>query len=155
MYHLNFRHYTVAKSISPPAHSVHSFKLVAFCSKLEIFFVPLSSKYFWIMCRYLMDPKMEFVKFFGKNNDVDSLADGVIKEIKQYKKVKAWCGAFRIPCLKHLIFNLNSEHWASVLAEHFSWVSILTEHNSYSYEIITGRENCTMMNKDVVAVLSF
>nr|GMC95397.1 protein SCO1 homolog 1, mitochondrial isoform X1 [Ipomoea batatas] len=38
---------------------------------------------------YLMDPKMEFVKFFGKNNDVDSLADGVIKEIKQYKKVKA------------------------------------------------------------------
>ncbi|CAH9089001.1 unnamed protein product [Cuscuta epithymum] len=38
---------------------------------------------------YLMDPKMEFVKFFGKNNDVDTLADGVIKEIKQYKKVKA------------------------------------------------------------------
>ncbi|XP_022151470.1 protein SCO1 homolog 1, mitochondrial isoform X1 [Momordica charantia] len=36
---------------------------------------------------YLMGPKsMEFVKFFGKNNDVDSLADGVIKEIKQYKK---------------------------------------------------------------------
>lgn len=30
--------------------------------------------------------KMEFVKFFGKNNDVDSLADGVIKEIKRYKK---------------------------------------------------------------------
>ncbi|XP_055812636.1 protein SCO1 homolog 1, mitochondrial [Solanum dulcamara] len=38
---------------------------------------------------YLMDPKMEFVKFFGKNNDVDMLADGIIKEIKQYKKVKA------------------------------------------------------------------
>ncbi|KAJ4704403.1 Protein SCO1, mitochondrial-like protein [Melia azedarach] len=35
---------------------------------------------------YLMSPKMEFVKFFGKNNDVDSLANGVIKEIKQYKK---------------------------------------------------------------------
>ncbi|XP_044474014.1 protein SCO1 homolog 1, mitochondrial-like isoform X2 [Mangifera indica] len=35
---------------------------------------------------YLMSPKMEFVKFFGKNNDVDSLADGVIKEIKQHKK---------------------------------------------------------------------
>ncbi|KAH0739561.1 hypothetical protein KY290_038266 [Solanum tuberosum] len=38
---------------------------------------------------YLMDPKMEFVKFFGKNNDVDMLTDGIIKEIKQYKKVKA------------------------------------------------------------------
>ncbi|KAI4328710.1 hypothetical protein L6164_021044 [Bauhinia variegata] len=35
---------------------------------------------------YLMGPDMEFVKFFGKNYDVDSLADGVIKEIKQYKK---------------------------------------------------------------------
>lgn len=35
---------------------------------------------------YLMSPDMEFVKFFGKNNDVDSLTDGVIKEIKQYKK---------------------------------------------------------------------
>ncbi|OMO85036.1 Copper chaperone SCO1/SenC [Corchorus capsularis] len=34
---------------------------------------------------YLMDPKMEFVKFFGKNNDVDSLTDGIIKEIKQKK----------------------------------------------------------------------
>ncbi|KAL5740371.1 hypothetical protein ACOSP7_029251 [Xanthoceras sorbifolium] len=34
---------------------------------------------------YLMSPKMEFVKFFGKNNDVDSLTDGIIKEIKQYK----------------------------------------------------------------------
>ncbi|TMX05417.1 protein SCO1 homolog 1, mitochondrial [Solanum pennellii] len=38
---------------------------------------------------YLMDPKMEFVKFFGKNNDVGMLTDGIIKEIKQYKKVKA------------------------------------------------------------------
>ncbi|KAG8647766.1 protein SCO1 homolog 1, mitochondrial isoform X2 [Manihot esculenta] len=37
---------------------------------------------------YLMDPGMQFVKFFGKNNDVDSLADGVIKEIKQYKSKK-------------------------------------------------------------------
>ncbi|KAL6278161.1 hypothetical protein ACE6H2_021762 [Prunus campanulata] len=35
---------------------------------------------------YLMSPKMEFVKFFGKNNDVDSLAEGITKEIKQYKK---------------------------------------------------------------------
>uniref|UniRef100_A0A2N9HZV7 Thioredoxin domain-containing protein n=1 Tax=Fagus sylvatica TaxID=28930 RepID=A0A2N9HZV7_FAGSY len=35
---------------------------------------------------YLMGPDMDFVKFFGKNNDVDSLADGIIKEIKQYKK---------------------------------------------------------------------
>ncbi|XP_059305351.1 protein SCO1 homolog 1, mitochondrial [Lycium ferocissimum] len=38
---------------------------------------------------YLMDPKMEFVKFFGKNNDVDMLTDGIIKEIKQYKQAKA------------------------------------------------------------------
>ncbi|KAE8733447.1 Protein SCO1-like protein 1 [Hibiscus syriacus] len=29
---------------------------------------------------YLMDPNMEFVKFLGKNNDVDSLTNGVIKE---------------------------------------------------------------------------
>ncbi|XWS55516.1 hypothetical protein CRYUN_Cryun09bG0006800 [Craigia yunnanensis] len=35
---------------------------------------------------YLMDPNMEFIKFFGKNNDVDSLTDGVIKEINQRKK---------------------------------------------------------------------
>ncbi|XP_031486741.1 protein SCO1 homolog 1, mitochondrial [Nymphaea colorata] len=35
---------------------------------------------------YLMDPGMEFVKFFGKNHDVDSLTDGIINEIKQYKK---------------------------------------------------------------------
>ncbi|KAG6697690.1 hypothetical protein I3842_09G214300 [Carya illinoinensis] len=35
---------------------------------------------------YLMGPDMDFVKFFGKNNDVDSLTDGVIKEIKRYKK---------------------------------------------------------------------
>lgn len=33
-----------------------------------------------------MDPNMEFIKFFGKNNDVDALAEGVIKEIKLYKK---------------------------------------------------------------------
>lgn len=38
---------------------------------------------------YLMDPNMEFVKFFGKNMDDASLADGVIHEIKQHKKVKA------------------------------------------------------------------
>ncbi|XP_076904853.1 protein SCO1 homolog 1, mitochondrial-like [Bidens hawaiensis] len=38
---------------------------------------------------YLMDPNMEFVKFFGKNNDVDALTDGIINEIKQYKKAKA------------------------------------------------------------------
>ncbi|KAL9675664.1 hypothetical protein QQ045_003868 [Rhodiola kirilowii] len=34
---------------------------------------------------YLMGPDMDFVKFFGKNNDVDQLTDGIIKEIKQYK----------------------------------------------------------------------
>ncbi|KAK1434629.1 hypothetical protein QVD17_00378 [Tagetes erecta] len=37
---------------------------------------------------YLMDPNMEFVKFFGKNNDVDALSEGIINEIKQYKKAK-------------------------------------------------------------------
>lgn len=36
-----------------------------------------------------MDPKMDFVKFFGKNEDDVSLADGVIREIKQHKKVQA------------------------------------------------------------------
>jgi len=35
--------------------------------------------------RYLMNPKMEFVKFYGKNYDTDSLADGIIKEIKEHK----------------------------------------------------------------------
>ncbi|KAL5550504.1 hypothetical protein UlMin_000680 [Ulmus minor] len=35
---------------------------------------------------YLMGPDMQFVKFFGKNNDVESLTDGIIKEIKNYKK---------------------------------------------------------------------
>lgn len=39
-----------------------------------------------ILCRYLMSPNMQFVKFFGKNNDVDALADGIVKEIKQFKK---------------------------------------------------------------------
>nr|XP_043621405.1 protein SCO1 homolog 1, mitochondrial [Erigeron canadensis] len=38
---------------------------------------------------YLMDPNMEFVKFFGKNNDVDALSEGIINEIKQYKKARA------------------------------------------------------------------
>ncbi|XP_054784648.1 protein SCO1 homolog 1, mitochondrial [Prosopis cineraria] len=35
---------------------------------------------------YLMGPDMQFVKFFGKNNDVDSLTDGIIKEVKKYTK---------------------------------------------------------------------
>ncbi|XP_031396371.1 protein SCO1 homolog 1, mitochondrial [Punica granatum] len=34
---------------------------------------------------YLMDPNMGFVKFFGKNNDVDTLTDGIINEIKRNK----------------------------------------------------------------------
>ncbi|GFP93824.1 protein sco1 homolog 1 mitochondrial [Phtheirospermum japonicum] len=38
---------------------------------------------------YLMDPNMQFVKFFGKNFDAATLADGVIQEIKQHKKVRA------------------------------------------------------------------
>lgn len=39
-------------------------------------------------CRYLMDPDMNFVKFFGKNYDAESLADGVITEIKSITKGK-------------------------------------------------------------------
>ncbi|KAK8913665.1 hypothetical protein KSP39_PZI023801 [Platanthera zijinensis] len=34
---------------------------------------------------YLMSPSMDFVKFYGKNYDVDSLADGIVKEIRQYE----------------------------------------------------------------------
>lgn len=33
-----------------------------------------------------MGPDMGFVKFFGKNNDVDTLTDGIINEINRYKK---------------------------------------------------------------------
>jgi protein SCO1/2 len=32
-----------------------------------------------------MNPKMEFVKFYGKNYDADSLADGIIKELKGHQ----------------------------------------------------------------------
>lgn len=35
---------------------------------------------------YLMDPSMKFVKFFGKNYDVDALAEGIIKEISEHQK---------------------------------------------------------------------
>ncbi|XP_010486446.1 PREDICTED: protein SCO1 homolog 1, mitochondrial [Camelina sativa] len=35
---------------------------------------------------YLMSPEMNFVKFYGKNHDVDSLTEGVVKEIGQYRK---------------------------------------------------------------------
>ncbi|KAL3681909.1 hypothetical protein R1sor_024865 [Riccia sorocarpa] len=35
---------------------------------------------------YLMDPNMDFVKFFGKNYNADGLTDGVIEEIKKYEK---------------------------------------------------------------------
>lgn len=38
-----------------------------------------------ILCRYLMGPKMDFVKNFGKNNDVDSLANGIMEAMKKYK----------------------------------------------------------------------
>ncbi|KAH7292419.1 hypothetical protein KP509_29G067200 [Ceratopteris richardii] len=34
---------------------------------------------------YLMNPQMEFVKHFGKNYDVSSLADGIVAEIKGHK----------------------------------------------------------------------
>ncbi|CAN1277051.1 Protein SCO1 homolog 1, mitochondrial [Linum perenne] len=34
---------------------------------------------------YLMSPDMQFVKFFGKNHDDESLTDGIINEIKRYK----------------------------------------------------------------------
>ncbi|KAH9616038.1 hypothetical protein KSS87_022145 [Heliosperma pusillum] len=35
---------------------------------------------------YLMSPEMDFVKFYGKNNNIDELTNGIIKEVKQYKK---------------------------------------------------------------------
>ncbi|KAF7097808.1 hypothetical protein CFC21_099595 [Triticum aestivum] len=35
---------------------------------------------------YLMNPKMEFVKFFGKNYDEDTLAEGIIKEVREHKR---------------------------------------------------------------------
>ncbi|PSS23833.1 Protein SCO1 1 like [Actinidia chinensis var. chinensis] len=38
---------------------------------------------------YLMDPNMEFVKFYGKNYDIDTLANGIVQEIRQHKKLKA------------------------------------------------------------------
>ncbi|KAI5057128.1 hypothetical protein GOP47_0027143 [Adiantum capillus-veneris] len=34
---------------------------------------------------YLMDPQMDFIKFFGKNYDVKGLADGIKEEITSYK----------------------------------------------------------------------
>ncbi|KAJ0983208.1 hypothetical protein J5N97_011463 [Dioscorea zingiberensis] len=34
---------------------------------------------------YLMNPNMEFVKFFGKNYDADALAEGIAKEITEHK----------------------------------------------------------------------
>lgn len=34
---------------------------------------------------YLMDPNMGFVKFFGKNNDVDQLSEGIMEEIRKWK----------------------------------------------------------------------
>ncbi|KAI5067447.1 hypothetical protein GOP47_0017975 [Adiantum capillus-veneris] len=34
---------------------------------------------------YLMDPQMDFIKFFGKNYDVKALADGIKEEITSYK----------------------------------------------------------------------
>lgn len=34
---------------------------------------------------YLMDPEMEFVKFFGKNYDVNGLANGIVEAIKGSK----------------------------------------------------------------------
>ncbi|XP_042418382.1 protein SCO1 homolog 1, mitochondrial-like [Zingiber officinale] len=35
---------------------------------------------------YLMNPKMEFVKFFGKNYNEDTLSEGVINAIKEHKQ---------------------------------------------------------------------
>eukprot|EP00897_Mesotaenium_endlicherianum_P002948 jgi/Mesen1/2681/ME000167S01832 len=35
---------------------------------------------------YLMDPNMDFVKFFGKNNTAEALTEGVIEEIRNWKK---------------------------------------------------------------------
>lgn len=58
-------------------HSLKEYWLfVMFCDLHSLF----------VSCRYLMSPKMEFVKFFGKNNDVDGLVNGMIKEIILHKK---------------------------------------------------------------------
>ncbi|KAI3994285.1 hypothetical protein MKX01_012542 [Papaver californicum] len=38
---------------------------------------------------YLMNPEMEFTKYFGKNEDVDSLTDGIIHEVKTYRQSKS------------------------------------------------------------------
>lgn len=35
---------------------------------------------------YLMDPQMDFIKFFGKNYDVKGLADGIKEEITHHKQ---------------------------------------------------------------------
>lgn len=37
---------------------------------------------------YLMDPNMDFVKFFGKNYDAKALAEGVSEEIRNANKQK-------------------------------------------------------------------
>ncbi|KAI3836832.1 hypothetical protein MKW98_005165 [Papaver atlanticum] len=38
---------------------------------------------------YLMNPEMEFTKYFGKNENVDSLTDGIIHEVKMYSQSKS------------------------------------------------------------------
>ncbi|KAJ8445921.1 hypothetical protein Cgig2_009850 [Carnegiea gigantea] len=35
---------------------------------------------------YLMSPEMKFVKFYGKNSDIDGLTNGIINEVKRHKK---------------------------------------------------------------------
>ncbi len=42
----------------------------------------------FLACRYLMDPNMDFVKFFGKNYDAKALAEGVSEEIRNANKQK-------------------------------------------------------------------
>lgn len=70
-----------------------------------------------------MDPNMDFVKFFGKNNDVEALTDGIIKEIKQYKKVKAWW--YPAYLLENLGKYIEEQFWFYqylFLSSSFLWV---------------------------------
>ena len=38
-----------------------------------------------VYCRYLMDPNMEFIKFFGKNVNAELLCDLIVEETQKWK----------------------------------------------------------------------
>ncbi|KAG4940913.1 hypothetical protein JHK87_044784 [Glycine soja] len=55
---------------------------------------------------YLMSLEMEFVKFFGINNDVDSLTDGVIKELPLTSMMMSAPTLFSPPALRFPIASV-------------------------------------------------